>query len=175
MVKTFHLPDQFDNPRAWCIDGQLPPPEILAIIAMFYVRPLESLSIAHRIAVVPSKGSCYRPVSWEHMKGRSGNSLHTFRAGTWGACDLVRADGGDVAHLLDVIALEGPWRRVCWYPGVKDKTRASGYRDRFIHVDFGDHDGQLCKRRELYEAKGPGLPWKFKSHMPEVPGLQLRK
>lgn len=175
MAERFRLPQQFDDPRAWCIDGQLPPPEIWAIIATFYVRPLESLAVAHGIAVVPSGGSCYRPVSWEHAKGRSGNSLHTFRAGTWGACDLVRADGGDVAHLLDVIALEGPWRRVCWYPGVRDRRGPGGYRARFIHVDFGDHDGQLSKRRELFECRGPHQPWIFRSHLPEVKGLQLRK
>lgn len=175
MAERFSLPQQYNDPRAWCIDGQLPPPEIWAVIATFYVRPLEGLALRHRIAVVPSGGSCYRPVSWELAKGRSGNSLHTFRAGTWGACDLVRADGGDVAHLLDVIALEGPWRRVCWYPGVRDQRWPGGYRARFIHVDFGDHDGQLSKRRELYECRGPHQPWIFRSHLPEVKGLQLRK
>ena len=84
-------------------------------------------------------------------------SLHTFRVGTRGAIDLVRSDGVDVATELDWLIEESPYRRICFYP-----------LERFIHADYGDHDGQLCDRRQLYEAPNRQGDWKFRSWLPET-------
>ena len=154
---TSKEPEVYSNPRGWQIDQGWPPPIVWEVILQYHIRPLVTHYHSTGIALVPSRGSCYRPVAWEQIKGRSGMSLHTFRVGTRGAIDLVRSDGVDVATELDWLIEESPYRRICFYP-----------LERFIHADYGDHDGQLCDRRQLYEAPNRQGDWKFRSWLPET-------
>lgn len=150
-------PKQYEDPREWSITREMPPVEVWARILQYHITPVVSLFHAEGIALLPSRGSCYRPKEWELSKGRSGISLHTFPGVSRGACDLVRADGQAVESVLDLLVFNGPWRRITLYPS-----------DRFIHVDYGDQDGQLCKRRQLFECAGGRAAWRFRSWLPEV-------
>ena len=150
-------PKQYEQPTAWAIDQQSPPPDVWRRLLQYHIRPVVSIFYAEGVPLVPSRGSCYRPPAWEVQKGRSGFSLHTFPGRSHGACDLVRADGIKVVSVLDLLVEQGPWRRICWYPS----------RD-FIHVDYDDHQGTPCERRQLFECAGPREPWIFRSWLPEV-------
>jgi hypothetical protein len=149
-------PTPYTDPKAWVITGELPPPDVWPRIERYHVRPLTTLWHAHGIALVPSGGSCYRPVEWEKAKGRSGGSLHTFPPGSRGACDLVLADGADIIGVMDHIIDSLPYRRLCYYPG-----------HNFVHADYGDQDGQAAATRSMWIADGPGARWRRLYRLPE--------
>jgi hypothetical protein len=152
-----HEPKEYSDPFAWTITGDLPPRYVWDRIEAHHIRPLIRIYLSEGVALVPSMRSCYRSVAYELKKGRSGKSLHTFPAASRGACDLIRLDGVDVSSAIDLLVELGPWRRICYY-------RLQG----FVHVDYGDQDGGLCGRRQLWECDGGSAPWRFASWLPEV-------
>lgn len=149
-------PHHYSDPLAWVIDGILPVRHIWDRIECYHIRPLTSLFHATGVPLVPSMRSCYRSRAYELSRGRSGSSLHTFPGATRGACDLLRADGVDVASVLDLLVERGPWRRICHYPN-----------NGFIHVDYGDVQGRICDHRQLFTCSGPVLPWVRVRWLPE--------
>jgi hypothetical protein len=149
-------PPQYQTPEAWIISGPLPERSVWDRIEAHHVRPLCTLFHVTGVPLVPSGRSCYRPRSYELQRGRSGSSLHTFPGSSRGACDLVRADGVGVSSALDLLIVRGPWRRICHYP-----------RNGFVHVDYGDANGVICERRQLFTCAGGSAPWRFVRWLPE--------
>lgn len=120
-----------------------------------YIIPLQTHWYLRGIALVPSAHSVYRPIPYEHSRGRSGNSLHTFPPGTRGAADLTMRDGSHVMHVIDQIVEELPFRRICLYKA-----------HNFVHVDYGEKGRRSGERRSLWEAVGPGSVWVRRSWLP---------
>lgn len=149
-------PTAYSDPAAWTITDDRIPPHIWDTIRDHYITPCTRLFYHHRIALVPSARSCYRPESYERSRGRSGNSLHTFPPGTLGACDLTTASGSPIIHHLDTIVDHGPWRRICIYTA-----------QNFAHVDYGDQGRRPGDRRSLWACTGPNEPWRLMSYLPE--------
>lgn len=149
-------PPQYSDPHAWTITGALAPPDVWERILKFHCTPLHTLWISKLVQVVPSGGSCFRSVEWEKSKGRSGSSLHTFPAGSRGACDLVLADGADIIGVMDHLIEDLPYRRLCYYPG-----------HNFVHADYGDQDGKAAPRRTMWIADGPHARWRKLYYLPE--------
>lgn len=148
--------DSLEVQRYWCPVDLPIPPRIWMDIGTYHVTPLRRLQLFTGAMFFPSKRSGYRPGEWERSKGRDGSSLHTFKPGSWGAVDLVMWNGTHVRHAVDLLVEYGPWRRICYY---RDKA--------FVHVDYGDHDGKRCKRRQLFEAVGDGSVWSLRSYLAE--------
>lgn len=145
-------PTAYTDPTAWSITGSLPPPEVWPVIRDAYIIPLQTFWYSSGIALVPSAHSVYRPIQYEHSRGRSGRSLHTFPAGTLGAADITTLDGTPVIHVIDRVIEELPFRRICLYRS-----------NNFIHVDYGDHGARSGDRRSLWECAEPRAPWQFRS------------
>lgn len=92
------------------------------------------------VPVIISQHSGYRTEEWEHSKGRSGNSEHTFKGK--GAVDVRCNKKFD--ELLELL-IQSDYRRVAYYP-------AQG----FIHCDHKEVD-----RKQYFEADESGK-WNFK-------------
>ena len=157
MTMTRGVPRIFGNPRKWTVNGTVPDPEIWRRIELYHIAPLLELWRETGIVLMPSRGSCYRPISWELMRKRSGNSLHCFPGSSKGAIDLVREDGFDIVTILDHLALFSPWRRICYYQN-----------HSFVHADYGDRSGVEVIRRQLFVCDDDRSSWVFKSWLPET-------
>lgn len=149
-------PWQYNDPHAWAIDQKRPPQAVWDRILKYHVTPVVNLFHATGVALVPSMGSCYRPVEYERAQGRSGSSLHTFPAHSKGACDLVLSGQLDVIRHMDLVIESLPYRRLCYYPG-----------HGFVHGDYGDQDGTPAARRSMWIADGPGSTWRRLYWLPE--------
>lgn len=152
-------PKEWNDPRAWHIQGADLPAYVWDIVSACYIPALRMVRDACGLVLVPSRprgsagGSCYRPQEYERTRGRSGSSLHCFPGGSLGACDLVRA-GQLPLTLTDVDKLRAkarpvPFARMCWYP-------ANG----FVHVDYMG-PGVTRRGRGFYTASGPAAPWVY--------------
>ena len=150
-------PAEYTDPTAWTITRELPPPDLWPVIRDAYILPLQTLWYLEGIALIPSLHSCYRPKWYERSKGRSGNSLHCFPAGTLGACDITLADGAPVIHVLDRVIEELPFRRICVYRG-----------HNFLHVDYGEQGRRSGDRRSLWECATITGQWVRRSDLPEL-------
>lgn len=149
-------PAAYSDPTHWDITRQNPPPDLWPIILHHYIRPLTTLHHAHRLTLVPSLFSVYRPPVYEISRGRSGTSLHCFPAGTLGAADLTTADGSPILHHLDVIIDHTPFRRFAVYSG-----------HNFIHVDYGEPGRRSGDRRSLWLAQSLKSKWIRQSWLAE--------
>lgn len=149
-------PKEWTRPASWHIQGADLPGYVWDIVQGCYLPALRTVRDATGLQLVPSRpsgaagGSCYRPASYEKIRGRSGSSLHCFPGGSLGACDLVRA--GQLPLTLDDVnrirALV-PFARLCWYPN-----------NGFVHVDyFGP--GVTRTGRGFFTASGPAAPWRY--------------
>lgn len=143
--------------QSWSVVPEPIPALIAPLVIRHHMQPVIRLSEDHGVQLECSRGSCYRPVKWEKAHRRSGGSLHTFPPGSRGACDLVTTDGPSIIHYIDLLVEYGPWRRICYYPG-----------HAFVHVDYGDHGGELAERRQLFSATGPGQAWRLQSYLAEI-------
>lgn len=149
-------PKEWTEPKAWHIQGGVPPGYVWDIVTACYVPVLQMVRDACGLVLVPSRpcgaagGSCYRPPEYEKIGGRSGSSLHCFPGGSLGACDLVRAGQlpltlADVDKLRELV----PFARLCWYPN-----------NGFVHVDYMG-PGVTRRGRGFYTASGPARPWVY--------------
>lgn len=132
----------------WCIEDRPCSPEVWDRVVIFHLVPLLIFEECTGITLVPSRRSCYRSRAWELSHKRPGSSLHTFPAGSRGACDLVRADGKPITECTDEIVRWLPHRRIALYP-----------RNGFAHVDYGDRSGLLNQRRTLWHCSSPTAAW----------------
>lgn len=96
---------------------ETPPDEILEKIDSHIIE-LNPIRLRQNEAITITSG--YRPREHELLKGRSGNSQHTFHHR--GACDLV---ANSLLTLLDNLVKHSSYSRICYYP-----------KDGFIHVDW---------------------------------------
>lgn len=165
----FTLPPEYSTRSAWHTAPEDPPPDVWAKIALFHRAPLASLALAFELPLVPSARSVYRSPAWEYSKGRSGLSLHTFPEGSKGAMDITRSDGGNIAEIIPTLLFHGPWRRICYYPGLNPGNDSGPWPGRFVHLDYGDGPGSTLARRAFYTAPSPQSPWQFLYFLPEPP------
>jgi len=144
----------YEDRGQWTTSDQELPGDLWQLIKWRYVEPLRQLAIVQKVVLVPSARSCYRPKDYEREHGRSGNSLHCFPPGSFGACDIRRLDGGHIREVIDTVIERTPFRRIALYPG-----------HGFIHVDYGDGEKRPGTRRSLWLCEGPLQPWVFMSHL----------
>lgn len=149
-------PEAYTTPTDWTITRELPPPHIWPAIRDGYILPLQTLWYLEGIALVPSLHSCYRPPSYERSKGRSGNSLHCFPAGSMGACDITLSDGRPVIEVVDRVIEELPFRRIVVYHG-----------HNFLHVDYGEPGRRSGERRSLWACSAINGSWVRQSWLAE--------
>jgi len=125
------------------IGDSLLPKKVADKILLYHLLPLQKVRDEIGIPVYPSQNSCYRPVSWEKARGRSGNSQHTFKG--MGACDVTCSNFQmHKDKLLDLIIKYTSYTRMAVYKG-------------FIHCDYKPtSDG----KRQLFESGGDSR-WKF--------------
>jgi hypothetical protein len=146
---VWNMETVYNNSAQWCITSAPPPPRVWDIIRGAYVEPLRYLRDVHGVELVPSGRSCYRPKGWELAKGRKGTSLHTFPAGSRGACDLIMRGGGKITErALHVLKLHAPFARICHYPN-----------NGFVHVDYGGRGTR--PGRSFYVCASPAGAWRF--------------
>ena len=139
-------------PASFSIDG-IPPVHITRTIYQLYFKVLLQLADQYDIDLVPSLNSCYRSYAYEIKRGRSGSSLHTFPAGTGGACDLVRSTGPIDQDALHMLKLHSPFRRIAYYPN-----------NGFVHVDYG-MPGMPLHVRQFFTCASPKSPWKYQGDL----------
>jgi len=109
------------------------------MIPMSYVRELLGIKIW------ASQKSCWRPVWWEHSKGRSGNSQHCFKgkgATDWTCENFVY----NKDKLLKAIIENTDYTRMCVY-------------DTFIHCDYKETKNN---KRILFEYRVVNDKWQWK-------------
>jgi len=136
----------------WCIDST-PPVHIQRTIYQLYVRVAGEIMQRHNVNLIPSQRSCYRSYGYEIKRGRSGSSLHTFPAGTGGACDFVLKTGPIDDNALHVLKLHSPFRRIAYYPN-----------NGFVHVDYG-MPGLPLHVRQFFTCASPKSPWKYQGDL----------
>lgn len=149
-------PPAYTDPAQWTIHGTRPPEDLWPVIRDRYVVPLQQLWVHLGVGLVPSMRSVYRSRDYELTKGRTGNSLHTFPAGTFGAADLTPHDRCPVMHHLDTLVDYSPFRRICVYRG-----------SNFVHVDYGGPGSRSGDRRSLWFAASPYGRWQLQSYLPD--------
>lgn len=108
----------------FCISPEPIPVHIADAIYLHHLIPLNNVN--KKVGAWVSLKSCYRPISYELSKKRTGESLHTFKDGK-GACDIA-ADNLD--ELLKVLIRETKYMRFAVYP-------------TFIHCDYASNERQL--------------------------------
>jgi hypothetical protein len=133
----------------WTTSQSAIPVHIARTIYYAYINVIRELEKNFSVKFVPSQNSCYRPYAYEISRGRSGGSLHTFPAGTLGACDLITSKGRITASDLDLLKIYSPFKRICYYPN-----------NGFVHVDYG-LPGMPVHRREYYTCISPTAKWVF--------------
>ena len=62
------------------ISGEDIPEEVADKLLHYHILPMQKVRDILGIPITASEKSGYRSEKWEHSKGRSGNSQHTFRA-----------------------------------------------------------------------------------------------
>lgn len=149
-------PEIWSRPEGWSVTGEKPEPWIWGTIRAYYVRPLRDLMKRTGVILVPSVGSVWRSEVYEHSKGRSGQSLHTFPVGSAGAADLRALDYRGILHVVDLLVEHCPFRRIAVYP-----------RQNFVHVDYGRDVSAWDGSRQLFQCEGPERPWILMSNLPE--------
>lgn len=121
-----------------CISSEPIPQEIADKLLEFHITPMIKVREELGGWVTASQKSGYRPKSWEIMKGRSGNSQHTFQgkgAVDWTASDLDRLEELIITHT--------------------NYTRIVRY-DSFIHCDYKATDG-----KRYYFTSDAASNWTF--------------
>lgn len=125
------------------ITGETIPVDVANKIIHYHMLPLNDVRAHLGRAIWPSQNSCYRPVSWEKKRGRSGRSQHCFLGK--GAVDLTWS--GDIDELLHALI------------EFTDYTRMAIYYDNrrpFIHCDYKSDDG----KRYIFKST-PNSKWTF--------------
>lgn len=122
-------------------DEALVPQHVYEKILEYHLPILNPIRHALGSPLYISEKSGYRSVEWEHARGRSGESQHTFSF--LGACDLTCAPDLMPKLLNELIESEFP--RVCWYP-----------ESDFFHCDFKFPN----REKRFFEDNGNG--WQYK-------------
>lgn len=123
------------------VSGAEIPNSVKEKIINLHAVPMDSVREMLGFPIWPSQKSGYRPTWWEKMRGRSGNSQHTFKKK--GAVDWTCTDfqnNGD--KLFDLIIDFTQYTRIAVY-----KT--------FIHCDYKD---TLSGKRQVFTST-PDSKW----------------
>jgi uncharacterized protein YcbK (DUF882 family) len=115
------MPNYFDISEFLIdVDAKVVPIHVVQKIDKYHKPILNSIRHYLGVPVIISQHSGYRSVEWEHSRGRSGYSQHTFEGR--GAVDVRSNTKFD--DLLKML-INSDYTRICYYPF-----------SRFIHCDF---------------------------------------
>ena len=118
-----------------CITGTTLPISVATKLLLYHIIPMNTVREKLGISITASQKSGYRPVKWEKVKGRSGNSQHTFKgkgAVDWTCQDFINNKNKFLHHIINNT----------------EYTRMAGY-DGFIHCDYKP---TLSGKREIYKS-----------------------
>jgi len=115
-----------------CITDEPISQDIANKLLHFHILPMSK--VRHELGswITASQNSGYRPKAYELMKGRSGNSQHTFEGS--GAVDWT-CKKSKLLQLFNLIIENTEYNRIAIY-------------ENFIHCDYGSNDGF----RYIYES-----------------------
>jgi hypothetical protein len=126
--------------REFCITDDPISHEVANKIMRYHLLPMQAVRNHMKIPIIVSRRSGYRPVWYEEMKGRSGNSQHTFSGK--GAADYTMS--GNWKEFLLYIAWLTDYTRVCYYPN-----------NNFVHCDYA------ALTPTFFTAQSPAGSWKW--------------
>jgi hypothetical protein len=119
MLELF--PPNYFSLAEFLIEPDKPTPlDVLEKIFRYHIVPLNPIRHELKMPIHVSKNSGYRSVEYERLKGRSGNSEHTFK--DMGAVDLTCAD---MNALFNLLVKFSPYRRIAIYK-----------EQNFVHCDY---------------------------------------
>lgn len=110
--------------KEFCITGEVPPFEVIDKLWKYHILPMQEVRDELNKPITASSNSGYRPVEWEIIHGRSGNSQHTFKGK--GAVDWTSEDLDELLRLIIELT---------------HYTRIAVYNN-FIHCDYAAEDGK---------------------------------
>ena len=128
----------FDISEFLKLGGKVPDTVPVHVVEKLVKKHMPNLQHARDIVRVPIHvTSGYRPVEWEHSKGRSGESQHTFQDD--GAVDvsLFRNTGKWTEFFFAIRPL---YSRIAWYP-----------IQNFMHLDFHANSGLFISRHGTWQ------------------------